>query len=140
MLAAGEGPNAMTPFGLGPLAYAGVPLLPEQTRDNLFTRFAYDFEGGIELETSLTYGKTESVSKQNSARQSWYGARTFFPSNAFLQPEWGTSQLMRDVFNARLANPTTAAPPNPVTMMGGIIANSPPLSGDPRTGAACGGS
>ena len=111
MVAAGEGPNAMTPFGQGALAYAGVPVIPEQTRDNLYTRFAYDFEGGIELETSLTYGKTESISQQNSARQSWYGARTLFARNAFLQPQWGTTQLMRDVFNARLTGTAGNVPP-----------------------------
>jgi outer membrane receptor protein involved in Fe transport len=111
MVAAGEGPNAMTPFGQGALAYSGVPVIPEQTRDNLFTRFAYDFEGGIELETSISYGKTESISQQNSARQSWYGARTFFARNAFLQPQWGTTQAMRDVFNARLTGTAGNLPP-----------------------------
>ena len=134
MIAAGEGPNAMTPWGRGPLAYSGVPVIPEQTRDNLYTRFAYDFEGGIEFESSISYGKTESISQQNSARQSWYGWRTIFPRNAFMQPEWGATQTLRDVYNSRLTPAAPGVPSNPATQTGGyagcVVA---PFIGNPNT-------
>jgi outer membrane receptor protein involved in Fe transport len=128
MITAGEGPNAMTPFGQGALSYQGVPLIPEQTRDNLYTRFAYDFEGGVELETSFTYGKTESVSQQNSVRQSYFGPVTF-PSNAFLTSDWGATQFLRDVYASRMIG---VVPPNFATMMGGNATCAvAPFLGDP---------
>lgn len=112
---AGEGPTATTPFGQGPLAYKGVPILPETTRDNLYTSFNYDFEGGTSLRAELTYGKTTSKAIQASARQSWWGWGCIFPDNAFLSPEWGASQAMRDLFAARM----TADVPDPMAMTGG---------------------
>jgi outer membrane receptor protein involved in Fe transport len=134
MLAAGEGPGAPTPFGQGAYAYAGVPVRPETTRDNLYTRFAYDFESGIELETSLTYGKTESLSQQNSARQSLFFNNSINPRNAFLQPEWGATQHLRDVYMSRLTA-NSLVEPNHAAQMGGTCGNAPFLGnpGDPDT-------
>lgn len=129
MFAAGEGPNGTTPFGQGKLAYAGVPLRPETTRDNLYTRFAYDFEGGVQIESSFTYGNTDTTSLQNSTRQSYFTA-PIFPENAFLTPQWGASQGLRDVITARLGG--TAF--DPATMMGGGTGCAPaPFLGDPFT-------
>lgn len=127
MFDAGEGPNGTTPFGQGKLAYAGVPLRPDTTRDNLYTRFAYDFEGGLSLSSSFTFGKTETFSRQNSSRQSYFTA-PIFPENAFLSPEWGASQPLRDVIDARLGGDMT----DPVAMTGGGMGCAPaPYFGDP---------
>jgi outer membrane receptor protein involved in Fe transport len=114
--AAGTGNTGVSPWGSGPLQYEGIPLLPETDRDNLFTRFNYDFEGGISLNASLTYSETTSVALQNSPRQTTVAtSNCMFPTNAFLQPESGATQQLRDLMAARIMN--TAS--NQATNMGG---------------------
>src|SRR5690606_20607869 len=49
-----------TPYGRGKGIYEDQPIRPRQERDNLFTRFSYDLEGGIRLSADLTYGRTEA--------------------------------------------------------------------------------
>jgi len=92
----GTGNTGVSPWGSGPLQYEGIPLLPETERDNLFTRFIYEFEGGIELSASLTYGDTTSVALQNTPRQTTIStANCLFPTNAFLQPQSGPALSSR---------------------------------------------
>ena len=93
--------GGITPWGSGSPMYLNIPLLPEQTRDNLFTRFTYDFEGGISLNASLTYGETNAISKQNSVRQTALTLGCIFPSNAFLSTQWGASPELREMMADR---------------------------------------
>ena len=94
-----EGVRQDTPWGEGNLTYKNLSLLPENERDNLFTRFSYDFENGISVETSLTWSQSESLSTQNSARQTQYTG-CVMPDNAFLDPSIATQNLI-DVIDAR---------------------------------------
>lgn len=113
------GSGAATPYGEGPGIYSGLPLRPESQRDNFYTGFSYDLDNGIELTARLTYGKTTTTSLQDSARQTMFpysgAGACIFPDNAFLSPEWGATPLLRDLFNARIVNPT----PDPATRTGG---------------------
>ena len=118
----GLGNTGVSPWGGGPLQYEGIPLLPETERDNLFTRFLYDFEGGIELNASLTYGETTSVALQNSPRQTTIStANCMFPTNAFLQPQSGASPELIALMTARRINTAPSQPTN----MGGSGACRP---------------
>ena len=92
-----------TPFGEGKLIYEDVPIVPETNRDNLFMRFAYQLEGGIEITANLTYGQTDSTTLQNASRGNLQGL-CILPWNAYVQgPATGgnAGQLLRDVFAAR---------------------------------------
>lgn len=99
-LAFAEGVRQDTPWGEGALTYRNLSLRPENVRDNLYTRFAYEFERGIELNASLTYGESESLSLQNSARQTQYTG-CILPEYAFLDPAAGATQRLIDVMRAR---------------------------------------
>ena len=92
-----EGDLGVTPWGDGNSPYAAVPLIPETERGNIFTRFAYDFEGGIQLAADLSYGQTQNrvLQDQTRANQQSFCIRS---DNGYLQQG---SQLMRDVFAAR---------------------------------------
>jgi len=117
----GQGGGGDTPWGCGRLTYAGVPLIPETTRDNLYARFAYELEGGIEIDAEISYGKSHSVALQNSSRRSYdiagveiFGERmtdipgvttpggTLMSGNAFIQPGIA-SPAMVDLFDDMLA-------------------------------------
>jgi hypothetical protein len=102
-----EGVREDSPWGDGALTYKNLSLLPENSRDNLFTRFSYDFEGGVQLTSSLTLSRSESTSKQNSARQAQYTG-CIFPDNAFLDPRSGATDTLRAVFDARRGGNTVA--------------------------------
>jgi len=93
--------GGITPWGSGSPMYLNIPLLPEQTRDNLFTRFTYDFEGGISLNASLTYGETNAISKQNSVRQTALTLGCILPSNAYLTTQWGASPELQELMADR---------------------------------------
>lgn len=95
-----EGVRQDTPWGEGNLTYKNLSLLPDNERDNLFTRFSYEFEGGIGLEASLIWSDSRSLSLQNSSRQTQYTG-CVFPDSAFLDPRWGASQNLIDVIDAR---------------------------------------
>ena len=110
-----KGGGGQTPWGTGPSIYLNVPLLPETTRDNLFTRFSYDFEGGIQLTSSLTYSETNSLSKQNSVRQTGMAVGCILPTNGFLSVEHGADPYLREMMNDRRVN----SAPNFDGLMGG---------------------
>jgi outer membrane receptor protein involved in Fe transport len=55
-------------FGEGKLLYSDIPIVPETNRDNLFLRFKYELEGGIEIGADLTMGQTESTTLQYASR------------------------------------------------------------------------
>lgn len=74
-----------TPYGKGESIYKNIPLRPETNRDNLFTRFSYELEGGIQLTASLTHGQTESTSLQNQSRSNMQSF-CVLPTNAYIQP------------------------------------------------------
>ena len=94
-----------TPFGVGELTYAGVPLVPETTRDNVYTRFAYEFESGIEIDAEMSYGKSHNVSLQNSVRRSGDIAGVEIqPENAFLL--LGSASMQAEILG-RMPNPPT---------------------------------
>jgi outer membrane receptor protein involved in Fe transport len=74
-----------SPYGIGDLTYAGVPLLPETTRDNVYARFAFELESGIEIDTEISYGESQSISMQNSVRRSGdIAGIEIQPENGFL--------------------------------------------------------
>jgi outer membrane receptor protein involved in Fe transport len=92
-----------TPYGGGRPIYSDVPIIPETNRDNLFLRFTYELEGGIELGADLTYGETTSTSLQNSSKGNLQNF-CVSPANAYMQgPAQGgnAGDLMRAVYNAR---------------------------------------
>ena len=110
-----EGAAGSTPFGSGGSIYQNVPLLGAQDRDNLFARFSYDLEGGIGVTASLTYGETNTLTKQNSIRQTGMTLPCIFPTNGFLSPEWGADEYLREMISDRRIN----SAPVPATNMGG---------------------
>ena len=111
----GTSNQGVSPWGSGPLQYEGIALLPETERDNLFTRFNYDFAGGISLNASLTYSETASVSLQNSPRQTNLNVPCIYPTNAFLTTEAGASPDLQ----ALMAQRRGATNPIQATNMGG---------------------
>jgi outer membrane receptor protein involved in Fe transport len=92
-----EGWTGESPWGDGKSPYASVPLRPETQRGNLFTRFAYELEGGIEMVADLSLGQTQNrvLQKQSRSNMQSFCIRD---DNAFLLQG---SQLMQDVFAAR---------------------------------------
>jgi outer membrane receptor protein involved in Fe transport len=92
-----EGTTGQSPWGEGKSPYASVPLRPETQRGNLFTRFAYELEGGIEIVTDLSYGQTQNRVLQKQSRVNLQ-AFCIRDDNGFLLQG---SQLMQDVFAAR---------------------------------------
>src|SRR5690606_22375490 len=101
----GTSSRGVTPFGIGGLQYAGIPMMPETARDNFFVRFAYELDSGTELTFEASYGKTESAALQSSFRNS-YDTICVYPDNGFLLQ---SSQLMQDEIEARM---TGAGTPN----------------------------
>ena len=96
-----------TPYGIGDLTYAGVPLLPETTRDNLYTHFSYELESGIEIDTEISYGESQSISLQNSVRRSGDIAGVEVqPENAFLL--LGSSAMQAELLSRM--------PPSPIPL------------------------
>jgi outer membrane receptor protein involved in Fe transport len=110
-----KGGGGTTPFGGGSSIYLNVPMLPETERDNLFTRFSYDFEGGIRLTSSFTYSETNSLSKQNSVRQTGMAVGCILPTNGFLSTQHGADPYLREMMNDRRVN----SAPNFDAIMGG---------------------
>ncbi|MGW8370091.1 MAG: TonB-dependent receptor plug domain-containing protein, partial [Gammaproteobacteria bacterium] len=92
-----EGAFGVTPWGEGKSPYAAVPLLPETERGNIFTRFAYQLEGGIEIVADLSYGQTENRVRQKQTRDNMQSF-CIRNDNAYLLQG---SQTMQDVFAAR---------------------------------------
>ena len=97
----GDGNRWSTPYGAGRSIYADVPIRPQTDRDNLFVRFTYELEGGIEIGADLTYGQTRSESLQNSARNNLQQF-CVMPANAYVQPEIA-GETLRNVYNSRLS-------------------------------------
>jgi len=92
-----------TPYGGGRPIYEDVPLRPETDRDNLFLRFTYELEGGIELGADLTYGETTSSSLQNMSKGNLQQF-CVLPQNAYLQPPslgGNAGPLLQGVYAAR---------------------------------------
>ena len=100
----GTGNSGVTPWGGGARQYEGIALLPETERDNLYTRFNYDFAGGISLNASLTWSETNSVSLQDSARQTSLNLPLIYPDNGFLTAQHGASLELQALMAARTAN------------------------------------
>ena len=126
-----QGSGGITPYGSGSLQWENVPLRSENERDNLFTQFSYYFENGVSLTTNLSYGKSTSESPQNSQRNSNWAVSCVFPDNAYLDPQSGATEALRqlhaqrsvwidvnmdgmqddaDAYNPFLANPVGGSP------------------------------
>jgi len=59
-----EGFTGETPWGEGKGPYVSTPLRPESRRGNIFTRFKYELESGIELAADVSFGQTENRALQ----------------------------------------------------------------------------
>jgi iron complex outermembrane recepter protein len=73
----------VTPYSTGNLAFSGIPLLPDNKRDNAYSRFSYELENGFEITGELSYGQTRSHAEQDSTRQS-LGSVGLYTDNAYV--------------------------------------------------------
>jgi iron complex outermembrane recepter protein len=92
-----QGWNGTTPWSLGKSPFADVPLLPKQSRNNLYTYFAYDLPSGIELSADASFSRNtnQALQKHPGVNQQRLCIRE---DNGFLQQ---SSQAMQDLFAAR---------------------------------------
>ena len=113
-----------TPWSTGKSPFSDVPLLPETSRGNVFSRFAYEFDSGIEVTADLSFGETtnRALQKQPGVNLQRLCIRR---DNGFLQQ---TSQAMQDLFAARWMTGVFGAP-NPAFNDWSIVCDEPPFMG-----------
>lgn len=77
------GASGISPYGTGDLAYHNVALLPQTTRDSVFTHLRYQFDNGVRIGTNISFTSVKVEAEQNSNRQMNYSA-DILPDNAYL--------------------------------------------------------
>lgn len=93
--------NGVSPYGQGSLQYANVPLSPERERNNIYSRFAYELDSGIELTSEFSYSESEALQIQDSFRNS-YNDICLRSDNAYVLRG---SQQLQDQIAARATGP-----------------------------------
>jgi iron complex outermembrane recepter protein len=118
-----QGWSGTTPWSEGKSPFADVPLLPKQSRNNIYTYFAYDLPGGIELSAEASFSRSENqaLQKQPGVNQQRLCIKE---DNAFLQQG---SQAMRDLFSARWQTGVYA--PGTGLSDWSIVCDEPPFMG-----------